>query len=67
VPTDCPNGFTAYDSPTGCVKYVCNEDLEDLKVRDNAAVEIAKARRDEIGFFYYTDSISHETIKVNDY
>jgi hypothetical protein len=65
VPTNCPNGYTAYDSPTGCVKYICNEDLEALKTVDNTAVEVAKARRDDTGVFYYTDSISHEVHQVN--
>jgi hypothetical protein len=27
IPTNCSSGFSAYDSPFGCVDYQCNENL----------------------------------------
>ena len=33
----------AYDAPEGCVRYVCNENLDDIKAKDDIAVEAAKA------------------------
>jgi hypothetical protein len=58
--TNCTSGFTLYDGPTGCVRYECNENLAELISSDNAAVEAALKKRNELGYFYFTDPISHE-------
>jgi hypothetical protein len=42
-PSNCQNGYQAYNSPEGCAHFVCNENFDEIKAADDANVATALA------------------------